>query len=93
MKTELPTVYSDPWKSKESSVAFITVIDGDDPNNRPGQKLEETENIKVVRMRIDEDLMTRVVEYCKKNNLNMEAKVYSLCMGIWVRQNLGSLLE
>ena len=55
--------------------------------------MEEDENIRVVRMRIDDKLMDRVVAYCKKHKLHLEAKIYSMCMGLWVKQNLASLLE
>ena len=86
-------MYYDPWKSNETSTVVIAMIDGDDPKSRPGQKLEEDENIRVVRMRIDDKLMDRVVAYCKKHKLHLEAKIYSMCMGLWVKQNLASLLE
>ena len=87
----MPILYYDPWKSNETSVIYLMRIDGDDPNCRSHQRLEENENIRVVRMRIDERLLERVVEYCKLHSLRLEAKIYSMCVGIWLKHNLGQL--
>ena len=91
--TKIPTPKTnyDAWKSDESSVIFIANIDGDNSESFKAQSLEENENIKVVRFTIDEHLMTNVVNYSKTHDLRVEAKVFSLCLGIWLKANLQSL--
>jgi hypothetical protein len=35
----IPTLYIDPWKSNESTIMFIGIIDGDDPKHKQAQSL------------------------------------------------------
>lgn len=39
LKTPLPTLYYDPWKSDENTQLFLMTINGDDPESFKGQQL------------------------------------------------------
>jgi hypothetical protein len=91
MKLPSPKVYYDPWKSDETTVIFIASINGDNPQSFQSQQLEENENIKIVKFDIDENLLDTVVAYGKEHHLHIEAKVFSICLGLWLKSNLHSL--
>lgn len=61
----LPPIYCDPWKSTESAYLYIGTVNGDDPNSYKGQKLEEEETIKVLKVPFDEKLLETVNEIAK----------------------------
>ena len=82
VRTELPILYYDPWKSNECGLLYIAIIDGDDPNHKQKQELEETENIRVHKLTLDKDLPKAVNELAEKNNYGVEDKVWSLCIGL-----------
>ena len=58
----LPTLYVDPWKSNESTIMFVGIIDGDDPNHKQAQSLEAEENIRVLVLPLNQDLPKRLNE-------------------------------
>ena len=62
----LPTLYIDPWKSNESTIMFIGIIDGDDENCRQKQSLEAEENIRVLKLTLDETLPQKLNELAEK---------------------------
>jgi hypothetical protein len=62
----LPTLYIDPWKSNESTIMFIGIIDGDDDNCRQKQSLEAEENIRVLKLTLDETLPQKLNELAEK---------------------------
>ena len=39
VKTPMPVLYYDPWKSDENTYLFIATINGDDPASYKGQQL------------------------------------------------------
>lgn len=56
----LPTLYIDPWKSNESTIMYIGIIDGDDPKHKQKQTLEAEENIRVITVEVDGKLPQRI---------------------------------
>ena len=36
----MPPIYCDPWKSNESGLFYIGMINGDDPNSKKEQNLD-----------------------------------------------------
>ncbi len=78
----IPTLYIDPWKSNESTIMFIGIIDGDDPKHKQAQSLEAEENIRVLTLPLDKDLPKRLNELAEKENYLIEGKLWSVCTGL-----------
>lgn len=49
----LPQIFCDPWKSNETGLLYIGLINGDDEKSKKQQNLEEEENIKVFTLPFD----------------------------------------
>ena len=91
VKTPTPVLFYDPWKSNENTYVFLGTINGDDPESFKGQKLEHDEDIKTIKFEINENLLENVVEYCNKNEIKLESRVYTLCLGLWFKHNLNKV--
>ena len=87
----MPVIYYDPWKSDENAYIYVATINGDDASSFKGQKLEYDEDIKVKKFKVDDKMMENVVNYCKENKIELLSTVYTLCLGVWLRNNLQSL--
>ena len=90
-KIPMPVLFYDPWKSNEDTYLFIATIDGDDPNSFQGQRLEHDEDIKSIKFEINQNLLQTIVNYAKQHKLHLQSKVYSLCLGMWMKNNLKNL--
>lgn len=53
-------MHCDPWKSNESGLFYLGIVDGDDPNSVKDQELENEENIIVHKLPLNEDLINNV---------------------------------
>ena len=91
VKMPTPVLYYDPWKSNESCYNYAATVNGDDPESFKGQKLSGTEHIKTVKFVIDEELLEKMISYCKEHNLKLESKVYTFCIGLQLKSMLGTI--
>ena len=78
----MPTIYCDPWKSNESGLLYIAMINGDDPNAKKEQNLEEQQNIKVIKVPFDDKLMYTISDLVKNNDYALQSKLWSVCLGL-----------
>lgn len=60
-------MHCDPWKSNESGLFYIGVVNGDDPDHRVAQNLENEENIVVHVLDLDSNLMKSVQKLAEDN--------------------------
>ncbi len=60
IKIPYPKMHCDPWKSNESGLFYLGIVDGDDPNSVKDQELENEENIIVHKLPLNEDLINNV---------------------------------
>jgi len=84
-----PIVYSEPSVTNENEKIIILQIDGENElNKNTKQELEETENINVHLVDLDEKLLESISKLAKENDYVIETKVYTFALGI----SLGKVL-
>jgi hypothetical protein len=82
-------IYCDPWKSNENGMFYIALVDGTSPDFQVHQELDNSENIRVFTLTLDENLCTNLKAYADSKGYLIHTKVWALCCGF----NLSNFLN
>eukprot|EP01017_Pseudomicrothorax_dubius_P005996 TRINITY_DN11643_c0_g1_i2.p1 TRINITY_DN11643_c0_g1~~TRINITY_DN11643_c0_g1_i2.p1 ORF type:complete len:210 (+),score=56.19 TRINITY_DN11643_c0_g1_i2:200-829(+) len=84
-----PVVHISPWISKQTSVVYLAIIDGDaEENQNLKQSLDPAEVINLHTVEIDETLPSTVKALADKLNLAIEEKVWSFAVGFGLTKSI-----
>ena len=78
-----PALYFDPWKSTEKGRFVMIEVDADDEiNKNPKQHLDETEEIIVHLMDLDNNFLKNLEELSEKHGYGIDTQLYCFGLGL-----------
>eukprot|EP01029_Cantina_marsupialis_P014286 TRINITY_DN3158_c0_g1_i1.p1 TRINITY_DN3158_c0_g1~~TRINITY_DN3158_c0_g1_i1.p1 ORF type:complete len:293 (+),score=109.04 TRINITY_DN3158_c0_g1_i1:23-901(+) len=90
---EKPVMFSDPWKSNESSKFVWISIDGNRKENvRPKQELEAEEDIKIVLMPVG-GFREAIVRLAKEKNVRIDARLWTFAEGMAAQEKMKNIMN